>query len=682
MSSQAAFFSRRAFLLAFVVGCLTFGDTAWLPAKEVSLAQAELAEGVDPLIGAHRGQVGVMIRHLNSGAEFGYRADEPMPTASLIKFPVMIAAYQQAAQGKLDLRKLLTFRDADRVPGSGILSTQLSDGLQLSVRDAIRLMIAYSDNTATNLVLREMGLNTTNDCVAGLNCRNTRIHACVYHPETSISPADSQKFGLGKTTAREMVQLLTQLDKGELIDAATSQTLRDHLRACDDQSRLSELLPEGTRIAMKTGSTSAVRTVAGLIESPGGTIAICVLTAENRDRRWSEENAAQRLSAEIARVAWKVFNPETPEPVMETDGRLLLGSSGLLVEDLQRTLNSKLAAPQQITVDGEFGPQTEQALRAWQKQSSLPETGITDMVTWSSLGPLVSLRDDPTDAHEIPVAELRPADPLDGPPVVSCRSWIVGDLADGQIFGALDDETPRDIASTTKIMTAYVVLQRAQSEPELLQERVTISRLADSTPGSSAQLRVGESLVMSDLLRGLMLPSGNDAAIAIAEHLGRRASADPQLSSEAAVERFIVEMNQTAAQIPMPHTRYVNPHGLTHADHRSAARDQFQLARACLKLPAFREVVQTREHRAPVQGPGGYVREAVWTNTNRLLNQQGFAGVKTGTTQAAGACLVSLSQREGHEAVAVVFGATSTESRYIDTRNLFRWYWQNRGVTK
>ncbi|MBI1345376.1 hypothetical protein GC163_03725 [bacterium] len=669
--------SRWRLAVFAVAVCVVFANAEILFAKEVSLAQAELADGADPFISAHRGQVAVMIRHLPSGAEFGFRADEPMPTASLIKFPVMIAAYQQATQGKLDLKKMVTFRDADRTPGSGILTTHFSEGLQLSVRDAIRLMIAYSDNTATNLVIREIGLNTTNDCMGQFDCPQTRIHACVYHPETSISPADSQKYGLGKTTAREMVQLLTRLQRGELIDAATSQTMREHLQACDDQSRLGSLLPEGTRIAMKTGSTSAVRTVAGLIDSPGGTIAICVLTAENRDRRWTEENAGQRLSAEIARIAWKVFNPETPAEVTITDGLLKSGSSGLLVEDLQRTINAKFPPDQQITVDGDFGPQTEQALKLWQKQSQLPETGVTDPATWKSLGPLVSARDEPSDPHDVPAVELRPADQLDGPPIVSCRAWIVGDAAEDQVFGAVDADTPRDFASTTKIMTAYVVLLRSQTEPELLKEIVTISPLSDSTPGSSAHLRAGESLPMSELLRGLMLPSGNDAAMAIAEHMGRRLSGNASLDVAAAVERFVQEMNQTAVQIPMPHTRYVNPHGLTHADHRSSVRDQYQLTRSCLKLPAFRELVRTRDYRSTVQGPGGYEREVVWTNTNRLLNQAGFAGVKTGTTQAAGACLVSLCQREGKEAIAVVFGATSTDGRYIDSRNLFRWYWQN-----
>ncbi|OYW11159.1 MAG: hypothetical protein B7Z55_19715, partial [Planctomycetales bacterium 12-60-4] len=141
-------------------------------------------------------------------------------------------------------------------------------------------------------------------------------------------------------------------------------------------------------------------------------------------------------------------------------------------------------------------------------------------------------------------------------------------------------------------------------------------------------------------------------------------------------ERFVAEMNRTAAQLEMSDTHYFNPHGLTHSEHHSSARDQFRLAAAAIKLPLFREIVAVRQHRTHVHGPGGYEREIEWTNTNRLLNQEGFAGVKTGTTSAAGACLVSLGTRDGREAIAVVLGASSTEARYIDTRNLFRWYWR------
>jgi len=178
------------------------------------------------------------------------------------------------------------------------------------------------------------------------------------------------------------------------------------------------------------------------------------------------------------------------------------------------------------------------------------------------------------------------------------------------------------------------------------------------------------------LMYGLMLPSGNDASVAIAELLGSR-FAPPDGKNEAPpLERFVAEMNRTAQALGMSQTKYVNPHGLTHSEHKSTVNDQFKLACAALKLPLFRDLIQTARKDGVVTGPGGYQRTIVWTNTNKLLQMDGFAGVKTGTTSAAGACLVSLGSRDGKEAVCVVLGSTSSDARYVDTRNLFRWYWR------
>src|SRR5262245_59379078 len=108
-----------------------------------------LQERIRPLIEAHEGQVAVSVKHLEKNEKFSWRADEPMPTASLIKLAVMIETYHQADLGKIDLGKRVTLRDADKVPGSGILTSHFSDGASFALRDAIRLMIALSDNTAT-----------------------------------------------------------------------------------------------------------------------------------------------------------------------------------------------------------------------------------------------------------------------------------------------------------------------------------------------------------------------------------------------------------------------------------------------------------------------------------------------------------------------------------------------------
>lgn len=657
------------------------GISCWLPAVVTAQTAGEqqsllLEAAIAPLVKQHEGKVAVMVRRFENGAAYAVAADEPLPTASLIKFPVMLATYQRAEEGKLDLAKPVRYLEDDRVPGSGVLGPHFTPGVTMPLRDAVRLMIAYSDNIATNLVLKELGLPTTNALMETWGCPNTRIHAFVFRGDTSLAPERSKQFGLGSTTAREMVALLERLHRGELVSREASQSMLAHLVACDDKPRLASLLPDGTKVALKTGSVNAARTVAGIVYGPSGPFGICVLTSNNKDQRWSAENAAQVLSAEIARAAYRVFNPDQPATLARPMEPLTVGARGELIEDLQRTLNARGKPSPELTVDGEFGPATQNALRDFQRASGLEATGVTDAQTWAALGVISAKPDDAVSSAEPPPRQ--PADDLDGPPFVTAKAWCIGDPETGvATYGDHADER-RDIASTTKVMTAYVVLTMAARDPSVLKEMVTFSAEADATIGSTAAIRTGELLAVSDLLYGLMLPSGNDAAAAFAEHFGgqRAPLADEPNAPPSA--RFMALMNQTAQELGMQHTQYANPHGLTHPSHKSTAHDQFTLARAALLLPTFRQIINTRQYQCDVISPTGYRRTVVWKNTNKLLDIEGYAGVKTGTTDAAGACLISLNQRQGREALLVVLGSTSTDARYTDSRNLFRYYWRER----
>jgi len=200
-------------------------------ATGVPAAADPLEDQLTPRLAAHEGQVAVAIKHLTTGDSYAYRADEPMPTASLIKFPVMVEAYRQAAAGELDLEERVTLREDDKVPGSGILTPHFSAGLQLSLRDAIRLMIVYSDNTATNLVLEKIGVSATSKTMEQMGLPNTKIHAQVFRRETSEFPERSREFGLGSTTAAETVRLYSLLNEGQLVSPAASQAMLDHLFA-------------------------------------------------------------------------------------------------------------------------------------------------------------------------------------------------------------------------------------------------------------------------------------------------------------------------------------------------------------------------------------------------------------------------------------------------------------------
>jgi D-alanyl-D-alanine carboxypeptidase (penicillin-binding protein 5/6) len=273
-----------------------------------------------------------------------------------------------------------------------------------------------------------------------------------------------------------------------------------------------------------------------------------------------------------------------------------------------------------------------------------------------------------------PPAKL-PADRIAGPPVVTARAWAVADGKTGKLLWGSREDQPLTMASTTKIMTARVVLRLAADAPEVLDERVAVSERAARVGGSSAGVRAGEKFVVRDLLYGLLLPSGNDAAVALAEHFGPRLpAADPD---EDGLARFVAEMNRQAKALKMAETRYFDPHG--NSKNRASARDLAALAGDVLQDARFRAYAATTRHECVAATPGGEKRAVRWENTNRLLTIEGYDGVKTGTTGTAGYCLVASGRNGPDWLIVVVLGCTSNDSRYADARNLFRWAWRERG---
>src|SRR5438270_11482169 len=155
-----------------------------------------LEEPLAPLAEAHQGKVAIAVKRLKTGEEYYLHADEPMTTASLIKLPVMVETYSQAAEGKVKLADPVTLHKADMVPGSGILTNHFSDGATFSLRDAVRLMIVFSDNTATNLVLDCIVLDSTNKRLDSWGMAHTRVNAKVFlGDKTSLDPKRTKKFG-------------------------------------------------------------------------------------------------------------------------------------------------------------------------------------------------------------------------------------------------------------------------------------------------------------------------------------------------------------------------------------------------------------------------------------------------------------------------------------------------------
>ena len=215
------------------------------------------------------------------------------------------------------------------------------------------------------------------------------------------------------------------------------------------------------------------------------------------------------------------------------------------------------------------------------------------------------------------------------------RSEILIEAKTGRVLYENNAHEALPMASTTKIMTALVALENGN-----LNDLVTAGKNAYGVPGTSIYLELGEQLTLEQMLYGLMLASGNDAAAAIAEHIG------------GSVADFCRMMTDRAAEIGCENTVFVTPHGLPADGHHTTAWDLAMIAREAMKNPTFREIVSTQRATLPW---AGHEYDRVLTNKNKLLSTYaGALGVKTGYTKAAGRCLVFAAQRDGLELIGVV----------------------------
>jgi D-alanyl-D-alanine carboxypeptidase (penicillin-binding protein 5/6) len=267
----------------------------------------------------------------------------------------------------------------------------------------------------------------------------------------------------------------------------------------------------------------------------------------------------------------------------------------------------------------------------------------------------------------------------DPPAEIAAKAWAVIDGKTGKPLWGSHEAEARPIASTTKIMTAWIILQRADKDPKVLDEEIRFSERAAATRGSSCRLKAGERLPVRELLYGLLLPSGNDAAVALGEHFGPRLQPD-EPAQEDGVGLFVAEMNRQAKSLKLTETNFLDPNGL--ARNQASARDLAVLTWHALQNARFREYVKTRELECEVLAEGDTKRCVTWKSTNRLLGEAGCDGVKTGTTNAAGACLVASARQGGDHLIIVVLGSTNGDGRYEDARKLFRWAWEQRGAKK
>ncbi len=233
---------------------------------------------------------------------------------------------------------------------------------------------------------------------------------------------------------------------------------------------------------------------------------------------------------------------------------------------------------------------------------------------------------------------------------ISAEAAVLMEQESGRVLYGKKEHEPLRIASITKIMTAILAIESGK-----MNEMVQVSPRAQGTEGSRIYLREGERIRLEDLVYGLMLRSGNDAAVAIAEHVG------------GSVEGFVFMMNEKASQIGMSHTLFQNPHGLDdHEDHFSSAYDMAILTQYAMNNEQYKKISSTKSHRVE----GDNLR--VWRNKNRLLTElyRYSTGGKTGFTKRAHRTLVSTATKDEMNLIAVTLNAPSD---WHDHMNLFNW---------
>jgi beta-lactamase class A len=300
-------------------------------------SDAKLERQLAALAAAHHGHVAVYAKQLNTGRVVAIDADQPVQTASVIKLAILFEAMEQVRAGKAHWDEKITLAKGDAVSGSGVL-TFFDAPLTLTLKDVLTMMVIVSDNTAANLAIDRLGLEAVNARLAWMGLKDTYLYKKVMKPASGPMPADQPKFGLGKTTAREMAMVMERIGRcglgasGEAPladDAAICQVALTMLRNQFYRDTIPRYLEKldatetGSGIASKTGSLNAVRNDVAIVAGKAGAMVISIFTYENQDKSWTADNEAELTIGKMAKAIVDAWSPQG------LDGKILVPGLGL-----------------------------------------------------------------------------------------------------------------------------------------------------------------------------------------------------------------------------------------------------------------------------------------------------------------------------------------------------------------
>jgi len=281
-------------LLVATLGAQAQTDQA---AKRLSMEARVRAE-----VSQFKGRVSLFAKNLDNGTTFELGGDDRVSTASTIKIAIMVEAFARVNEGKVKWTDDLVLTKEKKVGGSGILG-EFADGLHLTFRDAVSLMMIMSDNTATNLVIDVLTADAVNARMDSLGFKETRLMRRVFGGGESQEgkKEESKRFGLGRTTPHEMVTLLEKLERGEVINPAASKEMLELMKR---EQGTNGLWREDWRLpkATKSGALDALRSNIGIIYHPRGRIAIAITCSEMPEPNWTVDNPALLLMSRLSEI--------------------------------------------------------------------------------------------------------------------------------------------------------------------------------------------------------------------------------------------------------------------------------------------------------------------------------------------------------------------------------------------
>lgn len=264
---------------------------------------ASLDSRIRAEVGPFKGKVFVYAKNLDSGKAYSFNGDERVRTASTIKIAVMIEAFARVADGRAKWTDELVLTKAARYGGSGILP-ELSDGLRLTLQDAVRLMMVLSDNTATNMVLDYLTTNAVNERMNSLGFKATRIMRRVGGGGESKEGKlgdNLKRFGLGATTPHEMVQIMEKLERGEIVNQEASKQMLDLMKREQGRNSIGRDMP-GVPMASKYGALDALRSCVAILYTKQGKIAIAITVDDIPEVIWSVDNPGYLLMMRLSSI--------------------------------------------------------------------------------------------------------------------------------------------------------------------------------------------------------------------------------------------------------------------------------------------------------------------------------------------------------------------------------------------